>query len=521
MPPRVFISFSSLDVKKVRRLFARLGAQPIDIWDYSTEGAEIPGGTPIGEYLEEKIGNSDFFFPIVSENSFASRYTTQEVQSALRQWEAGKVITILPLLDEDCEYPPEDWPSPYDQLRNTRYYRVNFLSRRSLEEAVMMMCESLNLAYRPLLTSDENLPFLEKLVKELDQQIPHRTDRDIGIYRRLMLILDEFQEAYDTGDYRFALDRATFMVMNLETDFKEKEFYYPYIVKTVCELACGMLIPASETLEHIWKHPLLDENAFGAMGYIKYQQGDYLGALDFYRALSERDNTDPAARSWIAKTSLLLGMPVDVDKLFDPEAEARIKEEKDKRQFNMLKALALSGAGRFYEAEAVYRDILNKGCNDPTFFTNYAYVLIEMGQQNEALELLERKAGEVITGTGSIRHLVASLQFLLGQPQSAADQLKALVTDYPENRQYRFDAAQILCCSGNFDEARAVMAPMRDPRTFPLPITEYDFYYDGFSSWLHEDKAAAEFDFQRSRQPKEKHYRDLLANGKVLFHVSE
>ncbi|MHB8765899.1 MAG: toll/interleukin-1 receptor domain-containing protein, partial [Deferrisomatales bacterium] len=81
--PKIFVSFSSRDLPFVQRLFARLGAQEVELWDYSQEGQEIPLGEDLEEYLRRRVENVEVFVPVVTPNSFGSRYTRAEVRHAL------------------------------------------------------------------------------------------------------------------------------------------------------------------------------------------------------------------------------------------------------------------------------------------------------------------------------------------------------------------------------------------------------------------------------------------------------
>ncbi len=517
--PQIFVSFSNKDSAGVQRLIARLGAQPLAVWDYSTEGQEIPLGVDINTYLEQKISRCNAFIPVLSKNSFLSNYTACEVSSAMSQYQAGNLI-ILPLLMKDCELCGK-WPSPYDQLAGMRFYQIDFFSRQAIEEIVMIICEILGIIYRPLLMSDEQLPFMDKLSTELKGKCPNKAEREIGIYRRMMLILDEFQYAYMSGDFQSALEKSTYLVMNLENEFGKESFYYPYIVQAICQISCGHLMQATDTLNNVWNSSSIDENAFAVMGYIRYQQGNYREALDFYQAASDYDKQDPATKSWVAKTTLLLGLSVDVDTLFDTATEARIISEKDKRSFFILKAQALASAKRFAESQLLYKELIARGVYEPNILINYAYVLIEMGLSHEALTMLENYEKNIEFTNPDYAHLVASLSFLLEQPQRAADKFKRLVEHWPHNRQYRLDAGQVLWKIGRVEEARRITAPMVQDDRFPLPASEHDFYCDGFANWLQGKFALAEYDFRRSHQPNTSYYDAIISNDKVYFNIAE
>jgi hypothetical protein len=61
---RIFVSFSGEDRPFVRRLLARLQAQPLEAWDYSREDQEVHGGAELIDDLRRQTQVSPFKRPL-------------------------------------------------------------------------------------------------------------------------------------------------------------------------------------------------------------------------------------------------------------------------------------------------------------------------------------------------------------------------------------------------------------------------------------------------------------------------
>lgn len=504
--PRVFVSFSSRDRDLVRRLFARLEAQPVDLWNYADEAQEIPGGAEIADYLTERIDRSDYFLPLVSPNSFESNYARQEVHHALAP-PASAGPRIVPLVLPEC---PMDrpWPEPYRTLESRRYRMVDFSSIAALEETVVALCKDMHVRYLPLLSTDPRLPFMDRFVAEVEGTCPRRNERDIAVYTRLMAVLSEFQEAFEAGDFPRALARISYFVLSCEYEFVQERFYYPYVVKAVCEIACGQLLNATATLEALKDHPHLDENVFGALGYIQQQHGMYREALACYREAVRRAPADPAAKAGEVMNAILCGEPIDIDQAFRDIERGPILVDEDRVKVRALKAFALARAGRLSDAEAEFAALVREGHADASVLANFADVLVNQGRQRQARDLLQRFHKDF--DDDNLLHHLASLSFQIGDTRDALRYFADLVKRCPNVRQYRIDAAQAYWHAGDRGQAKKLCAPLLDPSEFPLPRTADDFFRDGFANYFLGDRDRADYDFERSGMDPKKHYRHLV-----------
>jgi len=504
--PKVFVSFSSKDRTQIRRLLARLDAQPIELWNYAEESQEIPGGNDIPDFLKEQIDRSDYFLPFVTLHSFASPYTCLEVSHALTRHTLGKP-QIIPLVTPECPS-SSVWPNPYQHLTSLRFRTVDFQARTSLEEAVVTLCADMRVRYLPLPTMDPRLPFMDRFVAEVREKCARHEERDIAIYSRLMHVLNEFDQAFEEGDFRRALARIAYFVLMCEYEFPEERFYYPWIVKAICEVACGRLRIAAETLENLLDHPSLDENVFGLMGYIYQQEEMYPRALECYREAVRRAPSDPAAKMGEVINALLCEAPIDIDAAFRNIETQRIHNSDDRLKVDAVKMFALGRVGRIREAEELFNRLVRDGAANASLVVNFARALADHRSHRQARDLLLRFYTSF--ADEHLLHLLASLCFQIGDEQGAVHYFEELVRCYPLVRQYRIDAAQVFWRAGDHARAKEIASSLLNPRVFPLPATPADFFYDGFANWLLGNYERADYDFARSSMPQEKHYHYLL-----------
>jgi tetratricopeptide (TPR) repeat protein len=504
--PRVFVSFSSQDRELARRLFARLGAQPVDLWNYADEAEEIPGSADIPSYLKGQIDRSEWFLPLVTANSFGSNYARLEVEHALAR-ARGCPLRIVPLIPANAP-PPEIWPRPYSRLVSIRHRTADFLSRERLEALLVELCSDMQVPYLPLPTMDPRLPFMDRFAVEVERICAKREQHDRAVYQRLMRILAEFQQAFEDADFPLAYSRMAFFISMCEYEYEGERLYYPYVVKGVCEIALGRLREARETFGSLRSHARCDESVFGALGYICQQQGMYDEALEFYTRAARLDSEDAAAKTGVVQSSLLAGHEINIDRVFSEIESRPLEHEADRVKVRLLKAVALASAGRLAESLTEYSRLTGEGHTGPDVLVNHAIALVEARRPRDARDMLVRLGGA--TPEATVLHRAASLSFQIGDLGASLDLFKSLVERFPTVRQYRIDAAQALWRAGDRQGARAVCEPLIVPGALPLPASEGDFFCDGFANWFHGRGDRADYDFSRSRISPEKHYRNLV-----------
>ena len=121
MTPKIFISYSRLDLSAASELYAGLKEWGLDVW--FDEESLLPGQDWEVE-IKKAIEESDFVALLLSNNSVARRgYFHKEVKKALDvlQMMPFGHIYLLPVRLDDCKIPPQLAPVQYVDLFPDRY----------------------------------------------------------------------------------------------------------------------------------------------------------------------------------------------------------------------------------------------------------------------------------------------------------------------------------------------------------------------------------------------------------------
>lgn len=122
----VFLSHNSKDKPWVRNLAERLIADNVVVW---LDEAEINIGDSLIDKISEGIQDMRFVAAIISKHSVESSWVQKEISIAMSKEIAGRQVTVLPLVIDDCELPaslsdklyadfknPENFESSYEKL---------------------------------------------------------------------------------------------------------------------------------------------------------------------------------------------------------------------------------------------------------------------------------------------------------------------------------------------------------------------------------------------------------------------
>ena len=498
---KTFVSFSTKDRAFVSKLKSRLRAQGLDVWDYSTEGEEIPGGVEISKYLADRVSRVNVFIPVISEHSLAAHYPRLEVSAAVLCTKATGKPRIIPLVARSAESLP--WSEPFESLRAFRYYPVRFEQRGEWENAVARICRDLDLHYQALLSEDPRLPFMDRFEQELRDARPRDDERFDGLFSRLERIRCEFIVAYEEADFDKAHRRIRFFLAICEHEFPEYRFYYPTIALVICLIALGRLSEGLETALSLRGHIREDETLFGLIGYIKQAQGASSEAVHYYQRALELDSTDPCAASGVVVNKILAGDLTHLDQALGVLEHGAFHTEADRDRAETIRAFALAAQGNFDEAMALFSKLVHRRVRDENVYISFADALRRLGRLDEALRVLNLGTREC---PATVELLKWKMQLHLARGQrseavGAVDEALQVLPEDPELKHYR-----LICLrtAGRGEEARLGAVAFLDGL---LPITRNQFYYAGYANWLLGRSELAGYDFARSGRAPSEYYK--------------
>jgi tetratricopeptide (TPR) repeat protein len=508
---RVFVSFSGHDRPMLRRLLARLADHALDVWDYSREDAEIPGGAELVEELLREVNRCDVFIPVLTQHSFRNEFVRREVERAIALRAEASSPAIIPLLVADAAAP--SMPDPFGAL--SRYRIRRFRPEGGVEPIVAELCRDLALDYRPMLPEDRRFPLLARFQSEIGNTAPLAGDRDNAVYVRLHTAIGSFREAFDAAQFTRASDVMAYVIGICEYEFAGDTFYYPYLVRAVCALLQGRLLEASAVLEKLSDHPRSDEHYLALQGMLSFQRGAYHEAQSWFeraaKAAADRGADDLSPLAWLLQTHLHTGAPIQLGGLIQRLDEAEGADTTERLNVRKLAAFAEARLGSQARAAERLRALVNDGHATADVLTSLAGVLDELGEARAARELLQSH----LHGNADqplYRQALGSLCYRTGRAEEALAHFRALVEREPAVRQFYYDAMLVAHSLGHDGEARDLASRILDRKTFPLPATPDDYFIDGLANFLLGRHERARYDRERSGSSKDYY---ALLSGRV------
>jgi putative thioredoxin len=166
-------------------------------------------------------------------------------------------------------------------------------------------------------------------------------------------------------------------------------------------------------------------------------------------------------------------------------------------------AIRLEEQGKAQGAESLYRAALSKEANQPHALLGLARILVDRGEDADALSLLGRVPLTAEAESAEAQQMVAQIRLKQrgGEAGDATPYREKLAAN-PDDVEARFELAQVLAGSGSYDEALShLLEVVKKDRTFQD---------DGARKAMLEI-----FEVVGSRSALAEHYRSELA--KVLF----
>jgi len=349
---------------------------------------------------------------------------------------------------------------------------------------------------------------MDRFEREVRGRLPRRTDREIGIYVRLMEVLNRFADQFDHGQLSSARWTMSYFCSMCEFEFPDQKFYYPYIVRAVCEILNQDLDSAEQTFQMLLDHERRDESAYSGLAHIYYTRREYHAALDSYRRALAICPGDPGATVGMLMNAILCGESIDLDATFRLLDSTDLVHLDDRQSILSIKAIALANAGQSRPALKLVHELIHNQMADEATIIQLARELFQHGAAEDAVQLLHSVESQ--RESPLILHALATYSMKLNKLAESARVYARLIQRDPGNRQYRFEFGQILLRQGKSAECRTVLRPLLDLAKRSPPKSETEFFLDGFANWICGYPERAEYDFERSGFPPEHHYRNLV-----------
>jgi len=491
---KLFVSFSSRDQNAVRMLFSALALQHIDVWDYSREGEKLALGRPIEESLAEKIALCDYFFAVVSANSAdpnLGRYPDFEVHCALENGLADR-RRLLPLLL--LTNPPNEWSGSYKRIEGLLCVKFNPSEQEKFDDAVRRICDYLSMPYVPPILNDPRVFFSRRFQQELNSQELSTAD-----YWELMKIIIGSAERVAENSWDEAGKLISLFLELSKFKVPQTRFYYPHIIKGVCELQAGSYKSAELTFAHATEHPLHDETSFGGLGHAYFYQDRYDEALAAFRKALELKPSDKTIEFNILGALVHAAAPfgeATVPETFD---DPQLSPE-DHIRVGKLRGIALIARGEYEDAVNTFELMATRAPMDAASAIYYSRALEACGRVNEAIAILHREATRQ-DDLNTYHHLADAYLRAKMIPEALHIYENKLCVPGCWTRQYLVEYARVLSAVGgakNCATMREVCTQVLDEENFgDSPTTPKDFYYMGFANYLLGNHELARYDYKR------------------------
>jgi tetratricopeptide (TPR) repeat protein len=501
----VFISFSSRDISFVREIMSGLSSQDIDFWDYSDNIYSIEAGQNIEGRLKQEIDGCDYFIPLISNNSVdkeIGRFTRMEVKYAI---DIGLLNSerFIPVELNDLNSKPIVKNGPYVLIKDLLYLEFELHNISSYVNLIESICKRIGKDFIPQIEAHPKLPFW-RLFRDEVLSLAHSNHSHV----HLMSIIGEFNEYMKRGDWKQANFLIGYFISSCNYYIPGYQMFYPWIVKAVCEQELNLLDEAWKSYEAAKKVKLNDENVYGGFGNICMQKEDFICAEKNF-ALSIQycpvhENTDERINLLTAKVSLNKAIDKkEGDFVLDLDATSFYGDAQTKI-LNLQQAVRFQNKN-YKEIIKSYNEMVKNDQHDSTSLIYCIFSHSALGNYHEAEKCLlaaiekSKHTGKRFDQTMLYQQL-SDLYLDIGRVEEALEIYRSFLLQPDRITRPTFiKYARIQRYLKNFDETkRACEQMLLGGKTFPLPISEEDYYFDGFVWFLLGNNERAQYDYERS-----------------------
>jgi tetratricopeptide (TPR) repeat protein len=217
--------------------------------------------------------------------------------------------------------------------------------------------------------------------------------------------------------------------------------------------------PAIETLtgHELRAHALF----FNDLGLAYQQDGRTTHSIEMLKVAFAAEPEDAAIVENLASQYIAASRPSEAVETLN----AGLERMPEAARLHSWRGIALAQLRRLDEAAEAYARAIELGIRDETVIEQYAYALQELDRDEEALVLVDRLAGEL--QSNYLRRVHAALLNAQGRQAEAADALKALVEQNPDDFELRSQWIGLQLELGSYHEALEASDALlvEDPRS--------------------------------------------------------
>ncbi len=406
---------------------------------------------------------------------------------------------VLPLVF--LNNPPEEFSGIYSKFQNILYLETDPENNEDFEKSIAKICRYLDVPYYTPFLAHTRLPFTNRFQKEIKNW-----NLEIAIHEELMLIIDTFSKKYAAKDYITAEEIISYFLLTCKYRLPDFNPYYPRIVKGVCQIQVGKLSEAEETFLKATEHPNRDENCFGGLGQVYFRQKRYLEACNAYNKALEICPPDLNKEILFNKLGAQIQAGEElIDLSFLDQFDINNFDGREKLSFYNMKGIAFYQKGDYKAATRVFNKITSP---NTTTIIYYYLSLNKLGRYTESLHLLK----ESVTSFDDpvIYHYLAHALWHAKEDKKAIRIYREkLLKMKPYLRQYWIEYARMLR-QQDLKKMKQACRHILDRKSFPLPHTEEDYFYEGFANYLLGHHSRAQYDYERSGNFCKDYYDKIL-----------
>lgn len=507
---KLFVSFSEQDALSVGKLLSALRKQNLTVWDYTLEGDRIGHGEVILEACKRQIGSADYFLAFVSVHTCCDSWTyaQEETSYAVMLRDRGEKPIIVPVVD--ISMPVPRLSGPYVHLAGILRLEFDGRSQLSADEAVRRLCtETLQVDYIPQFKIDPRIRLIQQFRGEYrafeTAEVSADSARNLPKpdYHRLDRLMEEFSEeaSQSDPDWQEALTIVSEALRIIRKNKIENNFYFPLVMRGICEYELGDYSSAKRTFNRASEHPRADGHAISGLALICWSQHEYASALELLgTAAAQYGDAVP----WEIRFNMIcIALANEGQISVDPDllkVNPDLLEVDDWVKYKTLLGAYYVKSGQYLKAREELSPVIERRVEGNSVATEsalswYAECLMKLGQGRRAVRMLVDEADS--RGDGELYYRAAHLCIELNDLEKSAWIYEILCSNEKFNKlKYYLGYARVLYHLGRHEDMRAVCWKLLSRARNLTTITPEDHFNIGFAHYLLCDFDRARYEHE-------------------------